>query len=618
MMSFLYPRLLPEQASPLFANYQHLTIEELSDLIDVSHESAVYVATGGDRVSRTQLKDLREGVLDLAKQAGFPGDSDRTRNAEFDLRLAALLHSEMGMVPAEAASRDVWAFLALVLLPDIAFWRYPRPPKDRVLGTDLTRHVFGRLWWRAQLVRAPGDPEPYGALKILGEAAFDQIYARRVALGGSPHLVRSILRVWENLDLAGLNERDTLRDFLKRLLRLAPFVLFDGVEEHALDTELQAVAREAVDAQRLARSHKSNGAMKPTRTEPPRVNPGTPHPVASPTNTAIPPQTVRGVPSPSIGSGRFRSLEVCAGSGGQALGLERAGFDPVLLIDTKADACFTIDLNRPAWDIINIDLLEFRPSMRPDVLGVDLVSGGLPRVKPQAPADRLEGAVERRLLRAVVNLACEVGTKALLIENLPELVDGPAFESDRTWIENELRQAGLRSSWKVLNAADFGVPQNRNSGLLVALKGPYFAHFRWPAPSGVPAPTVGQVLGPSMSARGWPGAQDWIKKADRIAPALVGGSDNRGGADLGPTGSKKAWAGLGVNGNSLGDEAPGADFPIDGEPKLTIDQAAMIQAFPAEWRLAGGKTSRYRQVGNAMPPPLATAVGLAIAAALRS
>ncbi|MFF8391756.1 hypothetical protein, partial [Cellulosimicrobium funkei] len=124
-MSFLYPRLLSEQAKPLFDEYQHLTLSELTRRVNLAHESAVYVATGGDRVSPSRLQELREGVLDLAKQSGFPEESDRARNAEFDLRLAALLHTEMGMVPAEAASRDAWAFLALVLLPDVAFWRYP-------------------------------------------------------------------------------------------------------------------------------------------------------------------------------------------------------------------------------------------------------------------------------------------------------------------------------------------------------------------------------------------------------------------------------------------------------------------------------------------------------------
>ncbi|MGP4051560.1 DUF6339 family protein [Streptomyces sp. 2A115] len=614
-MSFLYPRLLAEQARPLFEEYRHLTIAELAGRVDIAHQSAVYVATGGDRVSATQLQELRAGVVDLARRAGFPDDSDRTRNADFDLRLAALLHAEMGMVPAEAASRDAWAFLALVLLPDVAFWRYPQPPRDRVLGTDLTRHVFGRLWWRAQLVRSSDDPEPYGALKILGEAAFDQIYARRAALGGSPHMVRAILRVWRDLDLTGLNERETLRDFLKRLLRLAPFVLFDGIEEHTLDHELRSVAQESIDAQRL-NSQPAGDNTTGTGQETARSS------TASDWFGTAPPRAVPPIPRPatatSVDSRRFRSVELCAGAGAQALGLERAGFDPVLLIDSKADACFTIDLNRPTWDVVCMDVAHFDPTMRPEALGVDLVSGGLPRVKSSATVGRAEDTEERGVLRAAIRLAREISPKAVLLENVPDLVESSDFDADRSWIENELRNAGYSLSWRVLNAADFGVPQNRSSGFLIALKDPYFSRFSWPEPDGLRAPTVGHVLGPSMSERGWPGAERWIKSADRIAPALVGGSDRRGGADLGPTGSKNAWASLGVNGNSLGDETPDSNFPADGQPKLTVDQAAMIQAIPADWRFFGGKTSRYRQIGHAMPPPLATALGQAIAAALRS
>ncbi|MFE2301012.1 DUF6339 family protein [Streptomyces sp. NPDC059445] len=613
-MSYLYPRLLAEQARPLFEEYRHLTAVELAGRVSATHESAVYVATGGDRVSAHRLLELRTCVLDLAKSAGFPDESDRARNAEFDLRLAALLHAEMGMVPAEAASRDVWAYLALVLLPDVAFWRYPQPPRDRVLGTDLTRHVFGRLWWRAQLVRSSGAPEPYSALEILGEAAFDQIYARRAALGGSPHMVRAILRVWKDLDLTGLNERETLRDFLKRLLRLAPFVLFDGIEEQALDDELRAVAQESVDAQR-ATFPRPEGHSTETGRDTDRINVAV---VRSPTAASAEGQpTPSGVTAP-VAPRRLSSVEVCAGSGAQALGLERAGFDPVLLIDSKADACFTIDLNRPRWDVICMDVADFHPRMRPEIQGVDLVSGGLPRVKSSATVGRPEDTEERGVLRAVIGLIREIDPKAVLLENVPDLVESPDFEIDRSWIEAELGNAGFRWSWRVLNASDFGVPQNRSSGFLVALKDPHFSRFAWPERDTPTPPTVGQTLGPSMSAAGWAGAERWIKGADRIAPALVGGSDRRGGADLGPTGSKKAWASLGVNGNSLGDAPPDASFPADGQPKLTVDQAAMIQAIPAEWRFFGGKTSRYRQIGHAMPPPLATAVGQAVAAALRS
>ncbi|MDC2947006.1 DNA cytosine methyltransferase [Streptomyces heilongjiangensis] len=311
-------------------------------------------------------------------------------------------------------------------------------------------------------------------------------------------------------------------------------------------------------------------------------------------------------------------MEICAGAGAQALGLEQAGFDPVLLIDSKADACFTIDLNRPSWDVVCMDLLQFHPSMRPETLGIDLLSGGLPRVRSSATVDRAESMEERGVLRAAVDLACAIRPKAVLFENVPDLVESPHFENDRLWIDSALRDAGFRSSWRVLNAADFGVPQNRSSGFLVALQAPYYPHFSWPEGGRQSPPTVGQVLGPSMASRGWPGAERWVKGADRIAPALVGGSDRRGGADLGPTGSKKAWAALGVNGNSLGDAPPGRDFPTDEHPRLTVDQAATIQAIPGHWRTFGGKTSKYRQIGHAMPPPLATALGEAIASALES
>lgn len=263
-MGLLYPRLLADQAIPMHEQYRSLVISELTEHVSVTHPAAVYVATGGARISPEKLWELRGVVVDLAKEAGFPGESNREARGAFDLKLGATLHSAMDMVPAEAASGDVWAFLALVLLPDVAYWRYPRPPGDRVLGTDLTRHVFGRMWWRAQLVHSPDDPDPYAALNVLGEAAFDQIYARRKALGGSPYLVRAILRVWSGLDRHGLDERKVLRDFLMRLLRLGPFLLFEALTEEALDAELRAAAEESVAALSGTGPNGQSGPALPT------------------------------------------------------------------------------------------------------------------------------------------------------------------------------------------------------------------------------------------------------------------------------------------------------------------------------------------------------------------
>jgi site-specific DNA-cytosine methylase len=313
---------------------------------------------------------------------------------------------------------------------------------------------------------------------------------------------------------------------------------------------------------------------------------------------------------------RFTSLEICSGSGAQALGLERAGFDPVMLIDTAEDACRTVRRNRGNWDMRQMDVIDFDPVEHPGIYDVDLLSGGLPRVKSAAAVRRVEDETERKLLRAAVWLLTAVHPKALLLENVPALVEKDEYAEDRSWIADELTHAGYTSYWKVLNAADFGVPQYRKSGFLVALADPLHTAFAWPEPSGLATPTVGEALGASMAVHGWPGARRWAEQADRPAPALIGGSDRRGGADLGPTGSKRAWAALGVDGNSLADDFPAADLPVDAHPKLNVRQAAMIQSIPDDWIIHGRKTAAYRQIGNAVPPPLAAAVGRSIAHAL--
>lgn len=247
-MTLLFPRLLSGQAIQLHREYQDLSPEVLTSRSATHHDSAVYTATGGDRARDKELESLRRGVLAAATNEGFPHKTDDRGRRRFDLNVAELLHREAGLAPAEAAAGDIWAFMALVLLPDVSYWRYPRPPVDRVLATDLTRHVFGRLWWRAHLVHDAEATNPYEALSILGEAAFDQIYARRKALGGSPFLVRGILQTWQELDLDDLNERDVLRDFLKRLLRLASFMAFEALDENTLRAELRRAANDTVQA----------------------------------------------------------------------------------------------------------------------------------------------------------------------------------------------------------------------------------------------------------------------------------------------------------------------------------------------------------------------------------
>ncbi|WP_069172942.1 DNA cytosine methyltransferase [Streptomyces griseus] len=314
----------------------------------------------------------------------------------------------------------------------------------------------------------------------------------------------------------------------------------------------------------------------------------------------------------------LRFLDVCAGAGGLALGLEQAGFDPVLLLDKKQVACETLRRNRPDWDVLQMDLLDFVPTEHPQTYDVDLLSAGPPRVKSSATAARTETDEERQLLEAAVLLAHAVQPRALLIENVPGLVEAEALAPLRDFIRQELEHLGYRLRWFVLNAADFGVPQDRKQGVLVALKERYFDLFRPPVPTVENHVSVGSALRVSMAARGWAGAGAWADQASSVAPTLVGGSDNRGGADLGPTGTKKAWARIGVNGGSLADLVPGPDQDGSSDMiKLTVPQTALLQGFPADWHLTGGKTLQYRQIGHASPPPVGKALGRAVADALR-
>ncbi|MDN3238677.1 DNA cytosine methyltransferase [Glycomyces tritici] len=316
------------------------------------------------------------------------------------------------------------------------------------------------------------------------------------------------------------------------------------------------------------------------------------------------------------------AVAVCAGAGGLALGMERAGFEPLLLIEKRQVICETLRLNRPAWNVLEGDLLDFDPDAHPYSYDVDLLYGGLPRVKASAAVSRRDSDEEIRILEATVMLAHAVRPRALLIENVPDLAVKPEYEPIREFMATELSHLGYEHIWFTLNAMDYGVPQNRKQSVLIAFSEDSMSRFVLPEPETKPPSTVGGTLHSSMGERGWTAASEWAALADTVAPTLVGGSWNRGGADLGPTGSKRAWARLGVDGGTVADQVPGPEFQWDpgqgreGMVRLTIAQTALLQGFPSDWVFAGRKTARYRQVGHATPPPVGCALGNAVRKAL--
>ncbi|GAA2194555.1 MULTISPECIES: DNA cytosine methyltransferase [Streptomyces] len=377
------------------------------------------------------------------------------------------------------------------------------------------------------------------------------------------------------------------------------------------------------------------------------------------------------------------SVEICAGAGGQAVGLHNAGFDHLDLVEWDPHAVATLRANVSSWpgwskgraDALKpMDVKEFLTpggGAGPGIDDLDLLAGGVPCPPFSLAGKRLGKDDERDLFPDALRIIEELKPKAVMIENVRGILEPPeVFIDYRRDILGTLRDLGyvvpeikaswsaveqdrvMRKVWRRIDASNFGVPQLRPRAILVVIHESALeksgVEFVWPSKlKGKQATVVGE-LAASMEERCrkyWdknkdgerarPGERtgedvylDWLRKASEqaelgrgVAPTLVGGSRKHGGADLGPTRAKRAWALLGVDGMGVANEPdkcdPERDLFRPAGPMLTVEQAAIIQGFPEDWKFQGRKTAQYRQVGNAFPPPVAEAVGRAIAAVLR-
>ncbi|MBC6952463.1 DNA cytosine methyltransferase [candidate division KSB1 bacterium] len=304
------------------------------------------------------------------------------------------------------------------------------------------------------------------------------------------------------------------------------------------------------------------------------------------------------------------SLEICAGAGGQALGVDLAGFEHVCLVEIDRHACQTLRANRPNWLVEEMDLRSFSAL---NYRGVDLLAGGVPCPPFSKAGKQLGNEDDRDLFPEALRLIAESKPRAVMLENVRGILDA-IFDDYRAKLIRDLSKLGYHAEWRLLNASDYGVSQLRPRVIFVALRKDLSCHFDWPEQNLVQPKTVGELLKDLMKSNGWRGADGWAKYASDIAPTLVGGSKKHGGPDLGPTRARNAWASLGVDGRGLADAAPDKNFV--GMPRLTTRMTARIQGFPDDWLFAGGKTAAYRQIGNAFPPPVAKAVSGAIFKAL--
>ncbi|GID96194.1 DNA cytosine methyltransferase [Amorphoplanes digitatis] len=324
-------------------------------------------------------------------------------------------------------------------------------------------------------------------------------------------------------------------------------------------------------------------------------------------------------------------VEICAGAGGQSLGLHLAGFEHKLAVELDPTAAATLAANlqrlQPADDassLVRVGDVADEDVWKPeDYAGkAALLAGGVPCPPFSVAGKQLGSADERDLFAWAVEAASRMQPEAVLLENVRGLNDA-RFAGYRQAVVDRFADLGYTAFWELLEARDFGVPQLRPRMILVALRPEYVEYFAWPEKSAVTR-TVSGVLSNLMAANHWREdyLEKWIKAADRIAPTIVGGSKKHGGADLGPTRAKRAWAELWTDGHGLANSAPGEDWKIEDHPrgpKLTVEMVARIQGWLGDeyrWDFTGRKTSQYRQIGNAFPPPVARAVGSSIADAL--
>lgn len=314
----------------------------------------------------------------------------------------------------------------------------------------------------------------------------------------------------------------------------------------------------------------------------------------------------------------MKVIELFSGAGGLALGLEQAGLETVALVEQDKWACATLRSNRPGWNVIEspVEEVQFTRGQ------ADVVAGGFP-CQAFSYAGKKLGLQDTRgtLFYEFARVVDEVQPKLFIAENVKGFLTHDGGKTLATAVEL-LSELGYIVEYKLLNAADYGVPQLRERLILVGTRGD--KKFAWPAVQ-LPRPVLRDVLldcpesaGQSYSARDKqvfdlvPEGGNWRNLPREVlanyVPYLLG---KHGG---GSTQTAKRL--------SLDDQSPtiltsphqkttARCHPTETRP-LTVRESARIQGFPDDWSFQGGIAAQYKQIGNAVPVTLAKALGQAI------
>ena len=332
---------------------------------------------------------------------------------------------------------------------------------------------------------------------------------------------------------------------------------------------------------------------------------------------------------------RYTSIELFAGAGGLALGLEKAGLEHILLNEFMPEACETLRLNRPKWNVVEgdvskIDFTSYRGK-------VDVVSGGFP-CQAFSYAGNRAGFEDARgtLFFEFARVIKETQPRMFIGENVRGLLthdDGKTIAV----IKSVIADLGyVLVEPQILKAIFYRVPQKRERLLLIGVRKDFADHFKFSWPSKAPRMyTVQDALKkgelfpcdvPKSDGQRYP-----ARKAEILAMVPPGGYWRDLPIDVQKEYMKKSfYLGGGKTGMArrLSWNAPSLTLtcapaqnqterchPEESRP-LTIREYARIQTFPDEWKFVGAQAIQYKQIGNAVPVNLAYAIGLSVIDAL--
>lgn len=244
MTGIYFPRLPLNQSLIEIKSMISAPIAELSNKASASHEMQ-YFYDMTKQIDTTELLALRDSIVSLANEFGFPhNEVNKNVSAKFDRAAAGILYDNLNLLLAEAASSDVWSFLTLVLLPDVAKWRFPNKKGyedyERWLGTD--RNVFRKLWWREgtlgrELSSQLGEDETVAIME-------------RPRLGGNPDLARAMASSFLEMSkrYPHVSRQEIMRKGALNVRRLVPLISFEMLSSSELQAKILEVYEESTAA----------------------------------------------------------------------------------------------------------------------------------------------------------------------------------------------------------------------------------------------------------------------------------------------------------------------------------------------------------------------------------